>query len=357
MIAIDSDILKLPKAELHVHIEGTVTPDMARKKAAAHGLSLPADIFSADGKSYEWGGFVDLVTRVYDAVAQTVRTRQDYEDIAYDYLKRCAAENCLYVELIISPDHAKRFGLSYKDMVEGIAAGIDRARADFGIEARMNAALVRHLPQADVDAAAQTIVSYKHPYVVGLDLAGAEKSGDIPRFRPTFKFIKGWTGGQMGWRIHAAEAAGAENARAALDLHVKRIGHGVRAVEDPAVLADLVKSGTHLEICPTSNVLAGLYPDYKAHPLTQLRAAGVRFSLNSDDPGLFGNSIGTEYQVAHDHFGLSPAQLSAVTRTAIEDSFVDDKAKKLLLQKVDAYGFFLNQNKAGGPNPGPTPAP
>lgn len=357
MLALDPDILALPKAELHVHIEGTVTPGMARQKAAQHGIVLPPEIFTADGQSYVWHDFVDLVTRVYDAVAQTIRTAQDYEDIAYDYLKRSAAEKCIYTEFIVSPDHAQRFGLPYKDMVEGIARGIDRARADFGIEARMNAALVRHLPQADIDAAARTIAGFRHPYVVGLDLAGAEKSGDIPRFRPVFKFIKDQTSGAMGWRIHAAEAAGAENARDAMNVNVRRIGHGVRSIEDPALVAELARRGTHLEICPTSNVLAGIYPDYKSHPLKKFLDSGVRLSLNSDDPGLFGNSIGMEYQVARDSFGFSLRDLLSITRMAVEDSFADDATRRNLLKKVSACDFFLLTHNAPPPAlpPGPRP--
>ena len=349
----DPYIARLPKAELHVHIEGTITPDMARKKAAEHGMSLPADIFTPDGKNFQWNDFVDCVTRVYDAVASTVRTAKDYEDITYDYLHRCALENCLYVELIISPDHASRMGISYKDMVDGIARGIDKARAYDAIEARMNAALVRHLPDADVRAAAESIAAYRHPYVTGLDLAGAEKTGDLARFRPVFKFIKDETNGEMGWRVHAAEAAGAENARDALDLNVKRIGHGVRALEDKAVLDEIIKKKTVLEICPTSNVLAGIYPSYGAHPLRKLYDAGVKVTLASDDPGLFGNSIGTEYQVAKDHFGFTDFELLDITRTAIKAAFLDERTRSALLEDVEDYDFFLKSRQFKPPGPKP----
>mgnify|MGYP002622134773 CR=1 FL=1 len=191
----DKNVARVPKAELHAHIEGTVTPDMARRKAKEHGMSLPDELFSADGKSYAWSDFVDCVTRVYDGVADTIRTKQDYEDITYDYLKRCADENCIYVEFIISPDHAERMGLPYKEMVDGIAAGIDKARDETGIESRINSALVRHLSDDDIDRAAKAIVNYRHPYVTGLDLAGVEKEGDIHRFRKTFKYIKDQTNG------------------------------------------------------------------------------------------------------------------------------------------------------------------
>jgi adenosine deaminase len=342
------DLKRIPKAELHVHIEGTITPAMAKRKAKEHGITLPGGIFDANG-NFTWNDFADCVTRVYDAVASTVRTAQDYEDIAHDYLVRCADEGCIYVELIISPDHAARMGVSYKDMVDGIARGIDKARAETGIEARMNATLVRHLPEADVKKAAQDIVSYRHPYVTGLDLAGAEKAGDIPSFRKTFKYIKDATNSEMGWRLHAGEAADSGNAHDAVMLNARRLGHGVRSIESPAVVREIVQRGVVLEVCPTSNVLAGIYPSYQAHPLRKLKDAGVKVTLNSDDPGLFNCSIGGEYQVARDQFGFSSKELLETTRTAIEAAFVDEPTRKALLKKVDDYGFLLNRPAPKGP--------
>lgn len=328
----------IPKAELHVHIEGTITPDVARRKAKEQGLTLDPSIFSADGMRFVWRDFADCVTRVYNEAASVIRSAQDYEDITYDYLARSAAENCLYAELIISPEHARQAGISYRGMVDAMGRAIDRARDDTGIEARMNATLVRHVPVEDLRKDVQAIIDYQHPYVTGLDLAGAEQAGDLAKFLPLFKQIKDATGGKMGWRVHAAEAAGPENAREALATGVLRIGHGVRAIEDKAVLADIVKKGTVLEICPTSNILAGIYPSFAAHPLRRLFDAGARVTINSDDPGLFGTTIGREYQIAHDEFGFSTAELRQITRTALEAAFIEEPVRKTLLQKLDQSG-------------------
>lgn len=194
---IDQDIAKIPKAELHVHAEAMMTPAYVREKAEEKGIALPNDIFSPDGARFVWTDFADCVTRVYDAMASIITTAQDYEEITYDYLKRAASENCIYTEIIISPDHCERIGIPYRDMVDVMARGIDRARVDFDIEARMNAAVVRHLSLPVVWNTAQKIVDYPHPYVTGLDLAGAEKSGDIPQFRPVFKMVKDATSGRM----------------------------------------------------------------------------------------------------------------------------------------------------------------
>lgn len=341
------EVRKIPKAEIHVHIEGTITPAMALKKAAEQGITLDPTIFDAQG-NFTWRDFADCVTRVYDEVASVVRTAQDYEDITHDYLTRCAAEGSIYEELIISPNHAAGAGISYKDMVDAMARAIDRARAETGIEARMNATLVRHMSDADLWQAAQEIIDYRHPYVTGLDLAGAEKAGDIPRHRPIFKYIKDATNAELGWRLHAGEGAGPVNGWDALGIKARRLGHGVRIVEDAALLDEVVRRRVVLEVCPTSNVLAGIFDSYAAHPLKTLVDAGVRVTLNSDDPGLFNCSIGSEYQVARDHFKLSDAALAQITRTAIEAAHVDEGTRARLLKKVDESGYIAPRAQGPG---------
>lgn len=331
----EASLKSLPKAELHVHIEGTVTPDMVRRKAAQHGITLPDDLFTPDGKAYNFRDFVDLVTRVYDLVAQTIRTRADFEEITYDYLKRSADEGVIYTEFIMSADHCERLGLPYGEMLAGMADAIDRARVDFDIEARMNTALVRHLPDTDLEKAVQVILANPHPYVTGIDLAGAEKESDLRSLRNYFDRIA--QGGKMGVRLHAGEAVGCINVREALDVNPARIGHGVRVMEDENLVQECVRRGVVFEVCPTSNVLAGIFPSYAAHPLPEMIKAGLRVTLASDDPGLFNCTIGGEYQVARDKFGMDDQTLLQFTRTGIESAFVDEKTRQKLLQKINAF--------------------
>jgi adenosine deaminase len=335
----DESVKKIPKAELHVHIEGTLTPDMARKLAKRHGMTLDSDIFNDDGTEYVWKDFADCVTRVYNAAASTVRTREDYKEITYDYLKRCADEGCIYVEMIVSPDHCEEVGVSYTEMLDGMSEAIDMARADCGIEARMNAVLIRHLPIEEVEKTADIIVNNRHPYVVGINLAGAEIEGDVPKFAPILDDIDMRTNGEMGSSPHAGEAAGPRNLWDCLGLRKlpKRIGHGVRSIEDSSLIKQLIDKDIALEVCPTSNILAGIYPSFKDHPLRQLKDAGVKITLNSDDPGLFGNSVGAEYQIAKDEFGFTDQELLETTRNAIEASFVDDLTRKSLIKKLDSF--------------------
>lgn len=348
----DKQIKDLPKAELHVHVEGTVTPSMARKLAKKHNIDLPDDIFTPDGKGFVWNDFLDCVTRVYNAVAETVQTKEDYEEIVYDYLKRSADEGCIYTELIAYPSHARHLkekfpgsNLDYEDMIDGIVAGIEKANKETGIDARINVTLVRHDKPEWNKLTAEEIVHYQHPYVVGLDLAGGEQEGDIPSFKTLFDEIQSGYTKKLGIRVHAGEAAGVQNIHDAMDiLNVSRIGHGIRAIEDINAIKKLVGRQVTLEVCPTSNVLVvEETPDFAAHPLSTLKQYGVRVTLNSDDPGLFGNSIGTEYQIAKDEFGFTDIELLDITRTAIESSYAKPELKRELLKEIDAYDFFLRR--------------
>ncbi len=343
--ALNPDIHALPKVELHVHIEGTITPAKCREMAARNHVVLPEGLFTADGNAYQYSDFIDSVTRVYFGIASTLKNGADYADITYDYLKRCAVENTIYVELIACPAQCVRSNISYKDMIDGVAAGIDRARADFGIDARINVTFERDqsLNDAEISAKAEwdadMILSYPHEYIVGLDIAGGEKADDIPPFRAAYDRTLRDFGRSLGVRMHAAENAGAENAREAITFGVTRIGHGVRTILDPATIAQLRDDKIMLEVCPTSNVLAlkDFCPTYESHPLRRLYDAGLHICLNSDDPDLFGTSIGREYQIAHEKFKFTPRELLDVSADAVAFSFAPDDLKKKLSQKIEVF--------------------
>jgi adenosine deaminase len=172
----------------------------------------------------------------------------------------------------------------------------------------------------------------RHPYVVGFNLVGDEAAWPADLFSDAYEVA---AGSGLGCTIHAGEHAGPESVRAALELPITRISHGVRAVEDPALVAELADRGIVLEVCPSSNVALGLFPTYEDHPLGALREAGVRVTLGSDDPPYFGCSIGSEYAVAHERIGFEEGQLNDVTRTAVEAAFAEDAAKAALFARLD----------------------
>lgn len=319
----------LPKAELHVHLEGTATPALMRRIARRNRLDVPPEIIGDDDR-YAWRDFRHFLA-LYDTAVGLLKTTDDYRDIVYEYLVRCADEGAVYVELTASPDHAATAGLSDAEHVFALARGIDDARMDTGIEARVLMTCVRNYGVQRAEAVAQRTVATPHPYVVGFGMAGDEAAHPPAGFERAFAIARD---GGLGCTAHAGEWAGPESVRGALALPgITRIGHGVRAVEDPALVAELAERGTVLEVCPTSNLALGGYPDVEHHPLRNLHDAGVRVTLNSDDPPYWGATLGGEYELAARRFGFDDDELRAVTRTAIEASFAQDELKRSLLAR------------------------
>ena len=321
-----TDVLK---AELHVHLEGTAPPSLVRRLAERKGLTLPAGLLQEDD-TFRWSGFLDFLA-TYDMAAAVMRTPEDYRDVTYEYLASCAQENAIYVELTASPSHAAAVGLSDADHFGGIAQGIDDARAEFGIESRIVALVVRNFGVEEAEAVARRLAADRHSYVVGFGMGGDEAGYPPQPFKRAYEIA---ASSGLGCTVHAGEHAGAESVRGALELPVTRIAHGVRAIEDPALVAEIAERGLILEVCPTSNVATGVFDSYADHPLGALREAGVRVTLGSDDPPYFGCSIGGEYTVARERFGLDEGNLIEMTRTAVEGAFADDGLKRALLARV-----------------------
>jgi adenosine deaminase len=323
----------IPKAELHVHLEGTAPPSLVRRLAERNGLTIPAGVFS-DPDTYRWTDFLDFL-QTYDLAASVIRTAEDYRDVTYEYLASCAKEGAVYIELIASPDHAGAVGLSDEEHFGGIAAGIDDARRDHGIEARILATAIRNHGVEAAEALALRLAEARHPYVVGFQLAGDEAGYPPEPFARAFEIA---AAAGLGCSAHAGEHAGAESVRGALTLPVTRLAHGVRAIEDPALVEEIAERRIVLEVCPTSNVATGVFESYEAHPLGALREAGVRITLGSDDPPYFGCSIGSEYAVARERLGVDEVELIEITRTALEGAFAEDAVKRDLLAQTDPAG-------------------
>jgi adenosine deaminase len=260
-----------------------------------------------------------------------IRTGDDYRDVTYEYLAGCARDGALYVELTASPDHAALVGLSDEEHLDGIARGIDDARAEFGIEGRILISCVRNFGVDQALRVARYAAERPHPYVVGFSMAGDEENYPPAAYAEAFQTA---ADAGLGCSVHAGEWAGPESVRGALGLPVSRIAHGVRSIEDPALVEELAERGTYLECCPTSNVVLGIYRSYEEHPLPRLRAAGVKVTLGSDDPPYFGASIGGEYAICREHFGLTDDELRGITRTAIDAAFCDGALKERLKQSV-----------------------
>lgn len=316
------------KAELHCHIEGAAAPALVQQQARKYGAD--ASPFIRDG-AFVWHDFTSFLA-AYDFAANLFRTEEDYALLAEHYLTSLAADGALYSEIFISPDHASHAGLSAQAYTSGLGEGIARAGARTGIEGRMIVIGVRHFGPEAVEKAARFAATCEHPLVTGFGMAGEERFGAVADFARAFDIARE---AGLGITIHAGELAGPESVEAALD-HVRpsRIGHGVRAIERPDLVRRIAEGGVVLEVCPCSNIALKLYPGFAEHPFPKLKAAGCKVTLSSDDPPYFHSSLKREYEIAAEYWGMGEAELTQVTRTAIEAAFVDEATRKALLSKL-----------------------
>jgi adenosine deaminase len=319
----------VPQVELHVHLEGTAPPELVARLAQRNGLALPERLLNEHGR-FHYTDFLDFL-RTYDLAASVIRTGEDYRDITYEYLSDCAAGGAIYVELTASPDHAREIGLSDDEHLGGIAQGIDDARRDHGIEGRILISAVRNFGVEKALATARHAAEHPHPYVVGFSMAGDEANFPAGDYAEAFAIA---AGAGLGCTVHAGEWAGPPSVRAALELPVTRIDHGVRAIEDPLLVAEIARRGIVLNTCPTSNVVLGVFEDFEHHPLPTLRAEGVRVTLGSDDPPYFGATIAGEYAVCEQRLGFNEQDLREITLTAIDAAFCDEELKATLRARV-----------------------
>lgn len=321
-------VAHIAKAEIHCHIEGAVSPKLARQQARKYNENLSG--FIVDG-AYYWTNFSEFLA-VYDKIAALFRTRDDYALLAETYLGELAEQGAVYSEFFISTDHASRTGLDPLEYIEGLADGIAAAKRRSGIEARMIATGLRHEGPEAVLRAARFIVDNPHPMVTGWGMAGDERMHRPSDFAAAFDLTRD---AGLGITVHAGELSGAQSVADCLDhLRPTRIGHGVRAIEDSAVVERLAEEDIVLECCPGSNIALNVFSSYDDHPFTKLREAGVAVTLNSDDPPHFHTSLENEYEIARMHFGLDDDALMDITQTAISAAFVDENTRAELSNKA-----------------------
>ena len=317
------------KAEIHVHLEATITPDLCRKFAKRNNVDISEDIFGNE-YVYAWDDFYDFLKK-YDIVTSVIQTPDDYYELTYNYLKECSKENVIYLEAMISSAHAKLKGMTYNSFIDGIAKAASKAEEEFGIISRYIVNGIRHLGPDSVYNTAKEVLENPHNDVVGFGLAGDELNFPPKIFVKTFDMVKKEN---FPITVHAGEWDGPEKIRDAIKLlHPTRLGHGVRAIEDPILVDEICNLDIVLEICPTSNVATKIYADYNEHPVKKLYDKGVKVTVNSDDPPFFNATVAGEYQIMS-KLGLSDSELLSLTHNAINYSFCDKRTRNKLLKKL-----------------------
>ncbi|MBV9409851.1 MAG: adenosine deaminase, partial [Candidatus Eremiobacteraeota bacterium] len=324
------DLAALAKVQLHCHLEGTVRPETFRALAAKYGVDLGERADPA--RTYAFSTFREFLL-LFAKVTETLRAPEDYARVARDYVVDAAAQGVVYAEVFVSPSVWTYFhrDLDVRATVEAIRAALDEAGTPLGIEVALIADLTRNFGVEKAEATARQVVGLRDLGVIGVGLGGDEANFPPELYERAYAIARD---GGLHSVVHAGEAAGAASVRSAVEvLGAERIGHGVRAVEDPAVVALLAERGIPLEICPTSNRLTGAAPADAAHPLGALDAAGCIVTIDADDPALFGTTLLDEYRFVADTFGEDA--LLRFARNAIDASFAPAETKRRLHDRFE----------------------
>ncbi|MGC9370209.1 MAG: adenosine deaminase [Paracoccaceae bacterium] len=322
----------LPKVELHVHIEGAAPPSFIRGLAREKNLDI-SGIFSPNG-GYHYRDFWQFLD-VYEAATSAIQTPEDYHRLTLAVLAESAAQGVIYTEMFLSPDFCGgRDVAAWRDYLHAIREAAETAEKTHGIVLRGIVTAIRHFGPEKAREAALCAAETADDWLVGFGLAGDEKMGRPGDFAYAFDMARE---AKLRLTAHAGEWAGAHSVREALhDLRVERIGHGVRAIEDPALVDELAAAGVVLEVCPGSNIALGVFPGWASHPVDRLRERGVKVTLSTDDPPFFHTTLSAEYDRLADTFGWDEAVFNELNTIAARAAFCDEETRAKILTRLEA---------------------
>jgi adenosine deaminase len=325
---------RLPKAELHVHLDGSVRAETLLELGAAYGMPMPADSGASLREFMHVRDARNLVDylKLFDVTLSVMQTEESLERIAFELAEDLANEAVRYAEIRYSPVLSTREGLSLEAAVEAPLRGLARARDERGIICRLIICAIRSMPPDIGVGLAELAVDYQGRGVVGFDLAGPEAGFPATLHLEAFRIARR---SGLPITVHAGEAAGPESIRQAIEeCGAGRIGHGTRLVEDPELLRFVRHARVPLEICLTSNVQTHAVESYESHPLRRFQEEGLVMSLNTDNRLMSRTTVTEEYWRAHLHLGFTWKELTAIARMSLESSFLESEEKRRLLPAV-----------------------
>lgn len=307
----------LPKVELHLHLEGAAPPAFVRGLAAEKSMDI-SGAFGPDG-GYAYKDFWDFLN-VYEAATSVLKSLEDYARLTRAVLAECAEAGVVYAETFISPDFCGGRDVgAWRDYLAAIIEAADEAEQQDGIVLRGVVTAIRHFGPDKAKQTALCAAETAGDWVVGFGIAGDETAGVLGDFAWSFDAARE---AGLGLTAHAGEWGGSESVRSALDdLRVSRIGHGVRAIEDLALVDRLAEDGIVLEVCPGSNVALGVYPNWQAHPIETLRERGVTVTVSTDDPPFFHTTMMREYEELNRAFGWDEDVFRDLAETSAKAAF------------------------------------
>ena len=326
-------IAALPKAELHLHIEGSLEPELMFELAQRNGVAIPFANVEEVRAAYAFSNLQDFLDIYYQGMG-VLHTEQDFYDLTAAYLARAHADAVRHVEIFFDPQGHTARGVAFEIVITGITRALDDAEARFGMTSKLIMCFLRHLDEADAEATLDEALPYLGR-IDGVGLDSSEVSHPPSKFARVFARAR-----SLGLKIvaHAGEEGPPAYVYEALDLlGVDRIDHGNRSLEDPVLVRRLAAESITLTVCPLSNLKLCVVDDLAAHPLKTMLDAGLRATVNSDDPSYFGGYVNANYQTVADALDLSKAELVTLARNSFTGSFLDDAAKAKHLAAIDAH--------------------
>lgn len=319
----------LPKAELHLHLEGAIEPATLLELRRNHGHNTTLDEVQRLYQFIDFSGFLIA----FKNITEDVRSADDFELITYRLMEKLKQENVLHAEVYVSVGVCLWRQLDFDSIFPGLERGRERGERDFGISLLWIFDAVRQFGPEEARRVADLAMRYKDQNVVGFGIGGDERKAPPELFRDLYRYAA-----DHGLRLtaHAGETSGPESIWGALNLGVERIGHGLTAWQDPELMEELAIRQIPVEICITSNLRTGCCISPDAHPVRNYFDHGLMVTLNTDDPAMFGTSLTREYQLAQETFGFTDEHLRELARNSFEASFLSPEKRLKFLSLFDA---------------------
>ncbi len=323
----------LPKTELHLHIEGSLEPELMFDLAKRNNIDLPFATVEEVRAAYEFSELQDFLDIYYQGMG-VLQTEQDFYDLTMAYLTKVHAQNVMHVEIFFDPQGHTERGVSFETVVGGISRALEAGEAEFGITSRLIMCFLRHLDELSAERTLDTALSFKTK-IHGVGLDSSEMGHPPSKFKNVFTRAR-----TEGFLLvaHAGEEGPPEYVREALDiLHIDRLDHGNRSLEDDALTQRLADSQIALTVCPLSNYKLAGVTDMTKHPLRQMLDKGLNATINSDDPAYFGGYMTENYLAVAEALKLSKAEIATLARNGVNATFCTEAEKKSMHAKLDPY--------------------
>jgi len=331
MPEIETLIKRLPKCELHIHIEGSLEPELMFALAKRNNVRLPYDSVDAVRRAYRFGNLQDFLDVYYRGMSVLI-TEQDFYDLAFAYLRRAQADNVRHVEMFFDPQGHTARGVAFATVINGLHRAIADARRALNVDANLIMCFLRHLDEAAAEKAFDAALAFRDK-IVGVGLDSSEQGNPPSKFRHVFARARD---AGLFVTAHAGEEGPPSYVWEALDiLGVERIDHGNRSLEDPALVGRLARERMALTVCPLSNLRLRVIDDLKHHPLRRMMDRGLVVTVNSDDPAYFGGYVNDNYRAVSDALALGRDEIIAIVRNGIEASLMTAAEKHKALADIE----------------------